>query len=68
MKTPSFVMEYCMGDEKIEQNIERVDTFLFHTLGCGKEDVKRIVKGMLKKRRIDLDIERRDDSKIEDDY
>ena len=44
-----------MGEEKIEQNIERLDAFLFHTLGCGKEDVQIIIRGLLKKRDISID-------------
>ena len=32
-----------MGEEKIDQNAERLSAFLFHTLGCGKEDVRRIL-------------------------
>ncbi len=47
-------MEHQIGDEKIEQNIQRLDIFLFHTLGCGKEDVKKIISGLLKKREMDL--------------
>ena len=35
-------MEHYMGDEKIEQNVGRLKEFLFHTLGCGKEDTRRI--------------------------
>ena len=31
-----------MGEDKVEQNASRLSAFLFHTLGCGKEDVRRI--------------------------
>ena len=44
-----------MGDEKIDQNIERLDHFLFHVLGCSKHDAKRIIKEILLKRGIVLD-------------
>lgn len=37
-------MEYNMSDEKIEQNFQRVRTFLFHTLGLGWEDTRKILK------------------------
>jgi len=32
-----------MGEEKIEQNAERLRNFLFHILGCGKEDARKII-------------------------
>ena len=38
-----------MGDEKIEQNVERLWNFLFHILGCGKEDASRILAKFTKK-------------------
>jgi hypothetical protein len=44
-------MEYRMSKSKIEQNIERVYSYLFHTLGCSYEDAKEIVEGVLKKRK-----------------
>jgi len=44
-------MEHEIGDEKIEQNIERVYNYVFHTLGCGEKDVKKIFKGVLDKRK-----------------
>jgi len=34
-----------MGEEKVEQNIDRLSNFIFHILGCGKEDARRIVRG-----------------------
>lgn len=33
-----------MGDEKIKQNVGRLRTFLFHSLGCGKKDVRKIFR------------------------
>lgn len=39
-----------MGKEKIEQNIERVYTFIFHTLGCSYQDAKKIFKNVLMKK------------------
>ena len=45
------MVEYHMGEEKIEQNIERVYSFVFHTLGCSYEDAKKIFEGVLKKRK-----------------
>lgn len=36
-------MEHHMGEEKIEQNAERLRNFLFHILGCGKEDARKII-------------------------
>jgi hypothetical protein len=47
----SMTEKYHMGKEKIEQNIERVYSYIFHTLGCGYEDAKEIVEGVLKKRK-----------------
>ena len=43
-------MNYEMGKEKIEQNIERVYSYVFHTLGCSVKDVKKIFDGVLDKR------------------
>ena len=40
---------YQMGPEKINQNIERVYEFVFHTLGCSFEDAKKIFEGILLK-------------------
>jgi len=40
---------YAMGEEKIEQNVERLSNFLFHTLGCGKEDTKKIINKFIKR-------------------
>ena len=42
-------MEHEMGDEKIEQNIDRLRNFIFHLLGCGKMDALRILEGFKKK-------------------
>jgi hypothetical protein len=42
-------MEYRMGKEKIEQNVERVYSFVFHTLGCGIKDAKKIFKQVINK-------------------
>ena len=44
-----------MGDEKIEQNIERVNIYLFNTLGLSKSDAVRVIKGVFKKRDISLE-------------
>ena len=44
-------MEYQMGNEKIEQNIDRVSIYVFHTLGCGIKDAEKIFTGVLKKRK-----------------
>ena len=38
-----------MGEEKIEQNVERLRNFIFHILGCGKDDARRIIKKFTKK-------------------
>lgn len=38
-----------MDKEKINQNIERVYSFIFHTLGCNDDQAKEILKGVLKK-------------------
>ena len=46
--------EYHMGEEKIEQNIERVYSFVFQTLGCSYEDANKIFKGTLKKWKIKM--------------
>lgn len=45
-------MEYGMGDEKIEQNVERLKLFLFHSLGCSKRDVRKIID-ILERRYLD---------------
>ena len=50
-----FLMEHQMGEEKIEQNIDRLDIFLFNSLGLGREDFKRVIRGLLKKRKISLE-------------
>lgn len=42
------VMEHHMGDEKIEQNVERLKIFLFNSLGCGKDDTRRILSLLIK--------------------
>ena len=36
-----------MGPEKINQNVERVYEFVFHTLGCSLEDAKKIFERVL---------------------
>lgn len=33
-----------MGDEKIDQNVERLRNFLFHILGCSKWDAREVIK------------------------
>lgn len=38
-----------MGEEKIEQNVERLRNFLFYILGCGKMDAQRIIDKFTKK-------------------
>ena len=40
-----------MNNEKIKQNIERVYSYIFHTLGCGLKDAEKILTEVLKKRR-----------------
>lgn len=43
-------LEVKMNKEKILQNIERVYTYVFHTLGCSPEEAKEILEGVIKKR------------------
>ena len=40
-----------MSKEKIEQNIERVYIYVFHTLGCELKVAEKIFKGVIKKRK-----------------
>ena len=41
-------MEYKMGEEKIEQNVGRLRNFIFHILGCSKEDARIIINEFIK--------------------
>ena len=43
-----------MGEEKIEQNVERLEIYLFHSLGCSKKDVQEIIKRLIKKRQLKI--------------
>ena len=37
-----------MGEEKIEQNVDRLRLFLFHSLGCSKGDAMEIIDRLIK--------------------
>lgn len=38
-----------MKEEKIEQNIERTYSFLFHVLGLTEKEVDKVMRGVKKK-------------------
>lgn len=38
-----------MGEEEIEQNVGRLKNFLFHILGCGEDDAKKIIHIFIRK-------------------
>lgn len=37
-------MAHHMGEEKIEQNVDRIWRYLIQDLGCGKADSKEIIR------------------------
>ena len=38
-----------MGEEKIEQNADRLRYYLLGELGCGKEDARRVLRKFIEK-------------------
>lgn len=41
--------KYLISDEKINQNVDRLHTFLCHELGCSKQDIQEVFKRFTKK-------------------